>query len=343
MDKEACLDYAGGTLYSMKPMSHEHHEHEHEPGHEHMDKEAIESFWTKELKDLPERNRRLAAAYQADAAERERRQHRRQTIVTSCMDERTAFTEEALGLHPGEAEVLASGGGRIGIEDFKRIYGETLKKAEAEGKETEICLVTHKCAGDSHKGCAAFANDVEAQTKYFTALKEELGKEFPNAKTDILMLDTTAYGLEPIEVDAKDARLAKVLENGSGLRGFRAKEEAHAGNGIFIGDAYRAWVPDHNSYFRLSALNPDIVGNVGIALNVMEGHSVVDLSQKPIILHVDYPEYADKERTTAARASIDAAVKAVSELPAAAKRLADGSLRLVRSATNMQTWEGKLL
>jgi len=343
MDKAAALHYAGGTFIQMTMGHHEHHEHEREHHLEEVDREAIETFWTQELKELPERNRRLAAEHQAEAAERARRQSRRLTVAATCMDERTAFTEEALGLLPGEGEVYGSGGARIDVETFEKLYGRDLKRAATDGKETEICLVTHKCAGDSHKGCAAFANDVEKQTEYFGELQDKLARLYPETRTSVLMLDSTAYGLERITADPRDARLAEIMKKGGGLKGFRAKEEAHAGYGIFIGDAYRAWVPEHNTYFRLSALNPDVVGNVGIALNVMEHHSTVDLSKKPIVLHADYPEYEDRERSAEAKKAIDAALKAVTELPTVAAKIAAGSLKIVKSATNMETWEGKLL
>jgi len=308
-----------------------------------IDLAAIEEFWRRESAEMLERNRALAAAHRGRAAELARRRASCETIIAGCMDERTAFTKEALGLLPGEALVYASGGGKIEAAIFDRLFGPRLKEAAAAGKDSAVYFVTHKCADDPHKGCAAFANDVQAQVGYFTSLKRQLMETYPRTRTHVLMLDTTAYGLEAVDIDEDDARCARVLSAGGGLNDFRARETGHAGHGIYIGDAYRAWVNEHNKYFRLSAMNPDIAGNVGIALNVMGHHSCVDLATTPVVIHVDLPRYAERAASDAAAANIGSALERILDMPAVREKIEEGSLQIVRTETDAENWQGKLL
>ncbi len=301
-----------------------------------------EEAWRRELAELPERNSELAAARRARAEEIEKRRNGRLTIVALCMDERTTHSEEALGLLPGEAEVMASAGGKISFEDFEKIYGGRLAEAEKDGREIVIDLNPHECAGHPHDGCAAFKNDVAEQTRYFQELKRKIAAKYPAALVNLVFLDTAEYGLRPVDLDQRDARLAEVAA-GDGLPELADKEIRHSGYGIYVGDAYRAWVDGQNRYFRLSADNPDIAGNIGIALKVMQGHSQVDLGATPIVLQVDYPEYGDATRTKAARENIDRSLAAALADPAARELADKGVLRIVKSATNADSWEGKLL
>ncbi|MDD5252269.1 MAG: hypothetical protein PHT12_06650 [Patescibacteria group bacterium] len=304
--------------------------------------DAIAKFWKQELAALSERNRKLAAEHITKTEEIARRQTKRTNIVFTCMDERTALVEDALGLIPGEALVHASGGARLNIESFERIFGGALAEAEKSGRAAAVYLVTHEAANEPDKGCAAFSNDVPAQTAYFTALKEEIGKRHPATYVHVIMLDSTAYGLKPISVDERDEAGAAAIKNGGALK-FHAAETAHAGYGIYIGDCYRAWVPEHNLYFRLTALNPDLAGDVGIALKVMGHHSTVDLSSKPIVMHADYPRYEDAEKTDAAWLNIDGALEKILADDQVKAGLSGGSMRLIKSQTDARTWQGEIV
>jgi len=317
-------------------------DHEHAANPELAETAAHEEAWQRELKELPRRNSELAAKHRELAAEIERRRADRMTIVTSCMDERTTFVEEALGLLPGEAEVMATGGGKISFEDLEKTCGDQMAAAEKDGRSIVIDLAPHECAEDDHAGCAAFGNDTAEQQRFFRELKKKITAKHPSALVNVLFLDTSKYALRPVDLDPRDARLAEAV-NAGGHPELATEELGHAGYGIYVGDTYRAWVSDHNKYFRLSAANPDISGNLGIALKVMTGHSKVDLETTPVVLHIDYPEYGDAERTKTSRENIDRSLEAALADPAAKDLAGRGVLRVVKSVTNADTWEGKLL
>jgi hypothetical protein len=258
------------------------------------------------------------------------------------MDERNTHIDEALGLHPGDAEIYASGGGKIDAQTFETVFGASIDAAVAQGKPVSIFLVPHECSHADHLGCAAFANDKEAQRAFFTDLKAALKKRFPSAPIHVMAMCTTTHDFRPIDTDDLDDSLQAMLDTNSRFD-LEASDTNHAGHGIYVGSAYRAWVPGRNSYFHLSAHNPSLAGNIGIALTVMEHHSDVDLAGKPVVLHADYPRYPDAERTASARMNMDKAFAELLENPAFKTKLDAGLLKVVKSETDTETWKGSLV
>lgn len=305
-----------------------------------LERQKHEAFWMQEIATLPVRNVKCVARRftPVDGADRE-------CIVVTCMDERNTHVDEALGFTPGEAEIYASGGGKIDFATFDALYGERIDTATTWGewgRPVSVFLLPHECSHDRHLGCAAFANDTEAQRAFFTELKKAIKEKHPKAAVHVMAMCTTTHKLREIDVDDADVTLAAVREANANLE-LRAEDVAHAGHGIYVGDAYRAWVPERNAYFRLSALNPSLAGNAAIALKVMEHHSEVDLTEKPVMLHLDYPRHTERAKTDAARANIDAAITEFLSQPEAADRLNRGALKIVKTETDIATWKGKLL
>ncbi len=299
-----------------------------------IDLDAIASFWERERAALPERNR-VCIASRATTDERKK------TIVVTCMDERNTHIDEALGFAPGHAEVYASGGGKVSAETFHAIYGARIFAACAENKPVSIFLLPHECSHDDHLGCAAFANDKEAQRAFFTDLKKNLSGRYPNAEVHVAAFCTTTHKLRDIDIENSD--VYATVQDANTKFDKHAKDVAHAGHGIYVGDAYRAWVPERNNYFRLSSQSASIESDALIALTVMEHHSDVDLSTTPTVLHIDYPIYADAKRTEAARENMDACLETFLMKPGVAARLANGRLKMMKTETDMATWQGKTL
>lgn len=300
-----------------------------------VNREAIAAFLERELADMPARNRACRVVRIANAPGHE-------SIIVTCMDERNTHVDEALGFAPGEADVYASGGGKLDAATFDAVAGAKIEAAAADGRPVSVFLVPHECSHDANLGCAAFANDTEAQRKFFTELKGAIKAKYPAAGVHVMAFCTTTHKLRTIDVDANDARLRAAIEANEAFDR-KADDVNHAGHGIYVGDAYRAWVPERNRYFRLSASNPNLKGNLEIALTVMQHHSDVDLSTTPVVLHVDYPLHADETRTVAARNNIDAHLAGLLTDPEVRARLDDGTMRLVRSNTDMGTWAGEML
>lgn len=298
------------------------------------------SFWNSERLEIVERNTRSAADLERQLPEIRHRQAKRLNIVATCMDERTAFVEEALGLIPGEAEVYGSGGGRIDPDLFTKLYGETIRTAQEAAHKVTVSLVTHECAGHPDLGCAAFKNDVSEQVTYFTELKRELSGTFPKIFIHVLMLDTSSNHLMPIDLDESDDHLADWLADQVNRDKRQPEELAHAAYGIYVGDAYRAWVNRDNQYFRVSCQNPNLSDDIGVALNVMQHHSTVDLTTKPIILHLDYPIYENPVRSGKCRRNIESHVEKLFSRTELAKMKEAGNLRIMRTETEMNSWRG---
>jgi|GEM_PF-2792057 uncharacterized protein (DUF736 family) len=328
-------------------MSHEHHE---------PDRAAQEKFLAEEIHRLSEANARLAVAHQGQADEIAARQKSRRAFVATCMDERTAHVEGALGLLPGEAKVFGSGGARLDAADFDRLYAPELQRTITAGAclpagraEAVVYLVTHLCGAGVEYGCAAFKSDVPAQIAYFKELKDKLTAAHPDFLVHVLMHDTANDKLEKIDADGRDGQLDAIVAASAELKPIRPNTStgdeqsrlAHAAYGIYVGDAYRAWEDGYNRYFRLDVDDVNLAADLGIAFAVMVSHSTVDLATKPIVLHVDYPIYADAEKTAAAREAIDSSVTAALREPEAAAALKDGQIKVVKTETNMATWEGQ--
>jgi hypothetical protein len=299
-----------------------------------IDRDAVAAFWERERAALPERNRACIARRATDAAGRV-------AIVVTCMDERNTHIDEALGFAPGEAEVYASGGGKIDADTFDAAYGPMLAEAAAQGRPASVFLVPHECSHADHLGCAAFANDKEAQRTFFTSLKAALKERHPAVPVHVMAMCTTTHKMRGIDHD-EDAALDGALGANAAFD-MTCDDVNHAGHGIYVGAAYRAWVPERNAYFHLSAFNPALAGNIGIALTVMEHHSDVDLSTTPIVVQVDYPRFADATRAAAARANMDRALDALMADAAFRAKLDAGALKMVKTETDVATWEGKVL
>jgi carbonic anhydrase len=303
---------------------------------------ARDEFFIQEIHRLTERNRRLAQRFTAAKETVADRLAKRAVFATTCMDERTQTVEEALGLLPGEGYVYGSGGAKLELDHFARLYANDLKAAADKGVSAVVFLVTHLCGTGAEFGCAAFKNDVPAQLAYLKPLREAYKAAYPEFKVHLLMHDTLNDRLEAIVADESDPDLAAVLETNRAIAIDRSGNHAHAGYGVYIGDAYRAWVDEYNAYFRLAADNPNLAGNLGIAFAVMQHHSTVDLSDKPIMVHVDYPIYGDDaERTERARINIDEGIKEALRAEEIAELLAGDRIRVVKTETDMATWEGK--
>ncbi|MBI4457366.1 hypothetical protein HY633_00180 [Candidatus Uhrbacteria bacterium] len=305
--------------------------------HDHAAKTADpklnERFWKEEREYLAARNRTAAARFASAAAEIARRRDKSVKILVTCMDERNTHVEEALGLLPGEADVFASGGGKTDFAAIERIFGSRISSAVAAGKPVSIFLTPHECSHDANLGCAAFGNDTAAQKQFFTALKNDIVRAFPSVVTHVMALCTTTHKLR--EIDCHDAAECLIAVRGANAFFDRhAKDVGHAGYGIYVGDAYRAWVGDRNRYFRLSSLNPSLEGNIGIALTVMEHHSDVDLAATPAVLHIDYPRHQDDDLSAAVRENIDRAT---------APFLNRSDLHVIKTETDVANWQGRML
>ena len=303
-----------------------------------MDK--LTQFWQEERTALLQRNLDGAAYFEGKIPEVRRRLTRRNSIAVTCMDERNALFENALQLLPGEAEIYGSAGGRITAETFNDLFGETVNNAARARRQAAIYLVTHESVGHPELGCAAFENDVAAQVAYFTALRQELLKRYPLAFVHALMFDTATGRIAAVQLDERDDRLAAIISGEYNLLDHPPAELAHAGYGIYVGNAYRAWVNRDNAYFRLSARNPNLDQDIRVALKVMTHHSTVDLSSKPIVLHLDYPIYPDAQMTGKCRRNMEEKAEGLLKDPAlhALKEL--GQLKVMRTETEMESWRG---
>jgi hypothetical protein len=298
-------------------------------------------FWDEERRRLAVRNASAALAFQDRRDELTERRTAREAIVVTCMDERNTHILEALDLIPGEPWLYCSGGGKIGIDTFEKLFGKRIDWAAGIGREVSVYLVPHECNANGHLGCAAFANDTAAQKDFFTALKKEILHRHPKALVHVLAFDTSSGRLREVDADARDRGMAGCLRSNAD----RAKDladEAHAGHGIYAGDAYRAWVNERNAYFSLAADNPNLAADIGIALKVMGHHSEVDLAETPAILHIDYPLWTSAERTRNAAANIDAAITALESNETFRDWRSTGKLTVFISKTDMDTWSGKL-
>ncbi len=296
--------------------------------------DAIASFWERERTALPERNRVCGVTRATNDAGQK-------IIVVTCMDERNTHLEDALGFAFGHAEIYASGGGKVDAETFHTIYGADIARSLEENTAVSILLLPHECSHNAELGCAAFGNDQEAQRVFFTDLKKNLKERYPDAEVHVSAFCTTTHTLR--DIDTEDTAAYKTICDANAKLDTHAQDVTHAGYGIYIGDAYRAWVPNRNLYFHLSSQSASITGDAHIALKVMEHHSDVDLSVTPIVVHVDYPVYENGARTEAAGTNIDTHLEAFLTHPDVAVRLASGRLQVVKTKTDIATWQGKIL
>lgn len=306
-----------------------------------LQREAFAAFWMQEIATLPIRNMTCSAGRRASATDAQERE----CIVITCMDERNTHVDEALGFAPGKAETYASDGGAIDLATFAALFGKRIDTASAWGqwgRPVSVFLVPHECSNDASRGCHEFQNDANAQKAFFGSLKREIKNRFPSAAVHVMALCTTTHKLREIDVDEADDVLPSVREANAKLD-LRAEDAARAGHGIYVGDAYRAWVPSRNTYFRLSAFNPALASNAAVALSMMERHGDVASTEKPVMVHVDYPRHMERSKTDAARANIDAALMEFLSQPAVAESLNRGALKVVKTETDMTSWKGKLL
>jgi len=264
-----------------------------------------------------------------------------EALLVVCMDERTALTEEALGLDPSRVFRFASGGGKIEADDFVALFGKRLVSMPADSRR--VLLATHEVVGHPDLGCAAFKNDIAEQERYFLALRRALAGRLGDVPVHALCTDTSTDAARPIEIDPRDdSELAARIAAGIGPQREAPKIEGHAGRGIYVGEAYRAWVSDRNDFFHINADAPSLRGDLDIALSVMLHHSAVRPdADHPLILHVDYPEGGDIRPES--RGKIDAAVDSFLSCPDAQRLKTDGLLCVVRTATDIGNWSAQLL
>jgi len=291
--------------------------------------EEREAFFKTEVADLPARNEAAASDTRPLPEQR--------PVVVACMDERCTLTEEALGLIPHHVLRLATGGGRVMVEQFSKIFEHELTP---DGTGNMIYLVTHEVAGRRDLGCAAFKNDIDAQEKYFWDLKNELAQHLPDARIHVVCMDTTTGGIRAIDIDQRDDEFQIFAERGGTPR-FEYEDQNHGGYGIYVGEAYRAWNSTRNAYFHISAVSPTLESDLNIALTVITEHSDVNLSNKPVILHLDAPRGT---RTSGLIASMtQPALRRFLNQTHVREMLDNGELKIVRTATNLETWRGKVV
>ncbi|MFH2062949.1 MAG: hypothetical protein ABIJ46_02225 [bacterium] len=302
-----------------------------------FDSAAAKAFLSKEFGQLTATNRRAAEARSISAS---RRDVGRTPLVVVCMDERNPLTEDGLGLDPTLVVRFASGGGKVAAGDFLRLHAPLLADG---GRKAVIYLCTHWVQGEPENGCAAFQCDEPAQTQYFTALRQALAAELPEAWIHALSYDTATGALYGIELDLRDETFVALVGQGSRPLAMPREEHAHAGFGIYVGDFYRAWISGYNRYFHISAGAPSLRDDLDIALSVMLHHSTVDLSDKPIVLLLDRPtENADAATIERHRQAKDAVMEFLRS-PEVAPLVESGRLRLVELETDPTTWSGRIL
>lgn len=265
---------------------------------------------------------------------------RHQGIIVACMDERNTGTEDALGLTPHRVIRFASGGGMISAGDFIRLF--TGRLAAMPPASRRVFLMTHEVAGKPDLGCAAFRNDIARQEIYFMALRRELAFRLPGTAVHALCMDTSTLAIRPIETDTDDeSELAERLHAGIPAQSSAPPTEGHAGRGIYVGEAYRAWVTGRDDYFHISASAPSLAGDLDIALSVILHHSDAELDEgHPMVLHVDYPSGKGAFGTGDA---LTRTVERFLENPELSALKAKGLFRMVKTSTDVETWSAQLL
>lgn len=291
----------------------------------------MREFLDAEIVAMQNRNRSAVERKRKDTFALQKRTYARMSMLVACMDERNTLTEEALGMHPDEPFRFATGGGKVDAATLKSLTDRALPTND--GRTPVLYLVTHEVIGKPNLGCAAFKNDMAEQERYFNALRDEISAMRPELLVHVVSMDTTAGSLRPIRLDERDASFCSFAGNGTPKMS-DWPDEAHAGYGIYVGDAYRSWVNDRNRYFHISSEAPDVAGNMGIALSVMRGHSDVDLTKTPVVVHVDYPSHGDghdNERRTA----LDQKVEQFLKDETARSMTNAGSMYVVRTVTDI--------
>jgi hypothetical protein len=291
--------------------------------------EQRKEFFQQELVKLTETNANTAASFSSTDEPR--------PIVVACMDERNTLTEEGLRLVPSQVLRLATGGGRISAEDFLDIYSAELSST---GAGNTVYLVTHEVIGRPELGCAAFQNDMEAQEKFFCSLKNSLADKLPEARIHVVSYDTTTGALRPIDLDERDSEFNLTVQDSQNIR-LRHDDQNHAGYGIYVGEAYRAWHGKRNTYFHISAVAPSLESDLNIALTVIREHSDVDLSDKPIMLQLDAPHGRPADQLLTAKAN--QSVKKFLAQPLVQQLIESGELQIIRSTTSLENWQGKMV
>jgi len=261
------------------------------------------------------------------------------TLIVTCMDERNTLVDEWFSLRPGEATVYCSGGGRIDDATLDAVFGDAFTDVSAD---VHVYLVAHQCFANVDAGCAAFKNDCTAQELYFMELRQRIVSRYPMAIVHVFAMDTSTGNLVVKYADARQTGEAQHLVEKALQRTTVFQDEGHAGYGVYIGDAYRAWVGERNDYFCISSSDPNMAADAGIALSVMRHHSAVDLATTPIVFLVDYPVYEDTERTAAAARRIDTGLSAIRALDGVRVMEEDGDLVVLTARTDMRTRVGAL-
>lgn len=264
---------------------------------------------------------------------------RDQGIIVACMDERNTWTEEALGLAPHRVFRFASGGGKIGAADFVRLFTGALASLPPTGRR--VFLMTHEVVGRPDLGCAAFKNDMAEQERYFKALRRELSARLPGTAIHALSLDTSTLAVRPIETDDGDGEYGDRLRAGIPAGSAAPEVQGHAARGIYVGEAYRAWVTERNTFFHVSAIAPSLSGDLDIALSVILHHSDAVLDEEhPLVLHIDYPS---GNGTIGIADAVDKTVDAFLESPELRDLRDRGLLAVIKTSTDVGTWSAQLL
>ncbi|OIO52064.1 hypothetical protein COY93_00095 [Candidatus Uhrbacteria bacterium CG_4_10_14_0_8_um_filter_58_22] len=293
-------------------------------------------FLKEEVERLMSTNSKVAEARSISASQRDTG---RRKIVVACMDERNALTEEALGLEPTLVQRFASGGGKVGAENFLHLHASLL---EGGGQNATIYLTTHEVVGAPELGCAAFKCDLPEQERYFTTLRRELAKRLPRAIIHALSYDTATDGLRGIELDPCDKDFVALVTRGGNPLAKPRADRAHGGFGIYVGDWYRAWVDRYGTHFHISAGAPSLRDDLNIALGVMLHHSEVDLSDKPIIVLIDRPMAGADSSTVEHHRQAAVTVNDFLRSLEAMSLMESGRMRLVELETDPGTWSGRI-
>ena len=300
----------------------------------------IDDFWKRERVEIGQRNVDCSTEHERNRPELRRRLVHRTALIVTCMDERCGLVENPLDLLPSEAIVMASAGGRISGEDFERLYGEKIRHSIQARRQAAVHLITHECVGHPDRGCAAFRGDVTAQKAYFAALQADLRERYPEAYVHTLMQDTGTNRLTAIDADRRDDHLSRVLTGERNLLETPAADLGHAGYGLYVGDAYRAWVREANRFLRLSALDPNLPDDLRLGITVLTEHSSADFSLRPLVIQVDNPIYPEAKLSGACRRNIEAAMAEISAEPDVRKMISDGRIRVIKTETEMGSQRG---
>ncbi len=311
--------------------------------------EQREAQKERELQLLEHDHEKAVAEFASQREAREARKAKAFGVVVGCMDERNTFQNEATGEPLGAVESFSSPGGRVTAETLIRLYSPQIEEARKAGKEINLYLLPHKCSGDGHAGCAAFKNDNQALTEYFSGLTADLKSrpEFAGVNFVTAFYDTDDHGLEPIG-DSKIPTAADYAKNRlvesvgiSDADSSGPKDRVHAGNRIYVGELPRAWSATRNAAYHLHPGMPaeELLEGVALAVRVIKTHSHVKLREKPVVIQLDVP-VGDEAPVPMTDGELLKRLNA-SPLLKGIELTAD-ELLVVRTETDKESWQGRV-